>query len=145
MDEPLFGLYLVPDDSRVFGRCESVSFGVDWGGPHVTLCGFHGGNEGGLRRAVEEWRTDTRWTAKGVKVEPKGKGAGTYRFGGLEALATHLQGYGVHKVRDGGWHVHLSGGFTGNAALMSMTTWSLCIIRRDGDKVTYLRDTLKPF
>lgn len=150
-----FGLYLVPDDKSVFGSCESISSDVNWGGPHITMVGFHSSHKEPLIAALQDLQeAQVRWCPKesSITLSPRGGDSGQYNIDceELHAVSKHLflKKYGLNKVRDK-WHVYLSKGYTGDKKILSKTKWSLMVIQLNGYRkeavVKYLAETSKKF
>ena len=133
-----YGLYLVPDDINAFGHCDSISNGINWGGPHITIIGFDKDNNKSIPLALNHINAygdkNKRWNPnkKAVKIT-----SNNYEIvsSTLNLLVQFLTGK-VNKLHNT-FHLYCKNGVNQNPTFNG-TTWSLIMIEKYGDNVKWI-------
>jgi hypothetical protein len=148
-----YAIYVVPDRPEVFNPCESISLGINWGGPHITISRFT--TENGklippvlnhIRKKFEKELSKNKnkplWNPlqESVKCSPT-----KYIFESktLKKISDFLRQH-VENVKEDEFHLYNRLGVSRNLTNLGKTTWSLIMIKKTGQHVEWLTQTKVP-
>lgn len=140
-----YGLYLVPDTETGTGTCSSK--GINWKGKHITIAGFSKDNESKIRNVLntlpppqgKRWNPDPK-PDKTKQIPPN---KWKINSGTLKGFTQNIDGQ-VDNLRLDNWHMYCDEGVPQNPSAIKQS-WSLIMVKKDGNNVTWLNDTKKPF
>lgn len=140
-----YGLYLIPDDPNAFGKCDSISEGIDWKGLHITIAGFteNNGKIPAILKQIDNQSLKTK------KWNPHTKNVITtshqydIKSDSLDNLSKLLKEAGLDNVHPD-WHIYCKNGINQNPKFKG-TTWSLIMIEKVGTNITWRHDVKIPF
>lgn len=146
-----YAIYVVPDQPEVLGPCESISFGINWGGPHITISTFTIGNEKKIPPILDYIKKEVnpRLSKQGslwnplhdvIKLDPY-----MYRFESdtLNQFSDFLRKH-VENVKEHEFHIYNRLGVNPDISLLGKTTWSLIMIKQTNQHVEWLTSTKVP-
>lgn len=148
--ESQYSIYIVPDKPEVLGPCESISFGINWGGPHITMCKFTSGNIEKIPAILDYIKNylnpqiaqNTLWNPLCDIVE-KTKNQYVFKSKTLKKISDILK-ICVENVKDNDFHIYNRLGVNTDLNVLSKTTWSLIMIKKTNKDVEWLHHTKVP-
>jgi hypothetical protein len=146
-----YAMYVVPDTPGVLGPFESISFNINWRGPHITICRFTAGNVVKIPYILDYIRSEVNpllakqsvlWNPllDKVSVVPN-----MYIFESttLTKLTTFLKNY-VELVKENDFHIYNRLRINPDIFALGLTKWSMIMIKKTGDKIEWLTSTRVP-
>lgn len=149
-DTSEYALYAVPDNVNIFDPCESISFGINWKGPHITLCGFTKNNKYKILNVLSyikyninpTFKNNVHWNPlyENVKIIQY-----NYLFDSntLKQITSFIKNY-IEDVREDNFHIYNRLGINPDINILRKTSWSLMMIKKTGENVEWLHDTRVP-
>lgn len=145
-DGKTYGLYLFPEK---FPSCQSISKGINWGNPHITIAGFTADNKYKIMDALDYVKNyapkNKRWKLmpRKIKITKGGKQYDIINSSTLNKFHDFLIGR-VDDLRSN-YHIFCNDIIGYNTDFLRDVKWNLVMIERDGINIKWLRDTIIPF
>lgn len=141
-----YGLYLVPD---YFPTCQSISKGIDWGGPHITLAGFTSNNYTRILLALDYLRSfllSKKTKIWKLKFEYLYKpNNNQFNISGSETLTNLtniLKNFNLEKLREPGQlHIFCSNGIYLDNNILKPIKWGLFLVKKNQDMVNLIPES----
>ncbi len=143
--ESTYGLFAVPDDQTIFGDCDIVYNGPDYGGAHITIVNFGKTNKDPIDKILKDinvkYDKNPRWTLNPENIDRYGKNYNIKNSKTLNTLARILNANNIDTVFNNVFSIYCP---HKKLRDISHTHWSLMIIEKNGNNITWLDKTKIP-